>query len=256
MAHVDTMIQQLKHIYHERVNENQEHDGEIYRAKAIKIDLNQWLYWYATDVITDLTIGESLHGLQNLETAPYLQFLTVAPKLLLKAAVLSHLGLGAMVDLMAQIFAGQFSQMSADLTQRLKSQHGRKLEKRGDLAELMTEANKIRLLTDEQLLGTANFLVIAGSETITLTLTAFIYFVASNPKHLSRLKHEIHSAFQADHEITLKRTEKLEFLNACLKEALRISPAVAGGPPRVVAKGGRLISGVFVPQDASPSLSA
>lgn len=145
MAHVDTMIQQLKHIYHEKVNENQEHDGEINRTKAIKIDLNQWLYWYATDVITDLTIGESLHGLRNLETAPCLQFLTVAPKLLLKAAVLSHLGLGAMVDVMAQIFAGKFSQMSADLTQRLKSQHGRKLEKRGDLAELMTEANKIRV---------------------------------------------------------------------------------------------------------------
>lgn len=114
----------------------------------------------------------------------------------------------------------------------------------------------MKLLTDEQLLGTANFLVIAGSETITLTLTAFVYFVASNPKHLSRLKHEIHSAFQAEHEITLKRTEKLEFLNACLKEALRISPAVAGGPPRVVAKGGRIIAGVFVPQDVRPSLSA
>lgn len=270
MTHVDIMIHQLRSICQESVNKEKKSNDEDCKAEGINVDLNQWFYWYATDFVTDLVLGESLHSLESLETPLYLQFLTAAPQRVLIAVALSHLGLGTMVDLMAHIFASKFSQMSADLTQKLEKNHDRGDQKRGDLAELLIEANAagvclrtpsikifetnsvVQLLTREQLLGTANFLVIAGSETLALTLAAFIYFIASNSTYLARITNEILSAFEDEHEITLKRTEKLEFLNACLKETMRIFPAFAGGPPRVVAKGGRAIAGVFVPEDASP----
>lgn len=141
MAHADAMMQQLRGICQKGFNGSQ----DCLKAGSINIDLNQWFYWYATDFITNLAVEESSHGLQDLKTASYLRFLNIAPTLILKAAVLSHLGFGTMVNLLAYIFAGKFSQLAADLTQTLKRDCGHNHEKTGDLAELLLEAKKARV---------------------------------------------------------------------------------------------------------------
>lgn len=47
---------------------------------------------------------------------------------------------------------------------------------------------------------------------------------------------------------------KLEYMLACLNEAMRMLPAIPTGLPRVVPEGGRVLNGKFVPQGVSLSL--
>jgi cytochrome P450 len=100
-------------------------------------------------------------------------------------------------------------------------------------------------------LGTANFLILAGSETTSTTLTTFIYLMVTNPVHLARVTSEVRSSFRFDADISISRTEELHYLDACLKETLRIFPAIAGGAPRTIAKGGRSVAGFHVPENVS-----
>jgi cytochrome P450 len=100
----------------------------------------------------------------------------------------------------------------------------------------------------------AGVLVVAGSETTAITIAAALYFLLTNPHAHMQLLSEIRGAFKSEREINIASVNKLEYMLACLNETMRMLPAVAGGLPRVVPHGGRLLNGSFVPEDVSESL--
>ncbi|PSR85583.1 cytochrome P450 ClCP1 [Coniella lustricola] len=97
--------------------------------------------------------------------------------------------------------------------------------------------------------------IIAGSETTATILTGAIFLLMKNPACLERLKKEVRSTFTSEDEITFSAVEHLDYMLACLKEALRFYPPVAGELPRVVPKGGAHIAGGFVPEGTVVSIS-
>jgi len=91
----------------------------------------------------------------------------------------------------------------------------------------------------------AQTLLIAGSETTTIVLSAITYFLCINPSVFSRLKNEIRTSFQDPKVIDSDNTAQLPYLCAVIEEGLRIFGPAANGMPRVSP--GAEINGTFVP---------
>lgn len=96
-------------------------------------------------------------------------------------------------------------------------------------SSLPTSEKTVRRLTDE-----ARTIVIAGSETVAWTLTVAGYHLLSNPQILRTLKTELAKAIP-DPDVSTSRTtlEQLPYLNAVVKEALRLSYGVCTRLQRV-----------------------
>ena len=68
---------------------------------------------------------------------------------------------------------------------------------------------------------------------------------------MQKLSEEIRSCFTGDNDITMQSVAKLPYLSAVIEESLRLYPPVAAGLRRIVPKGGAIIDGHFVPENAS-----
>lgn len=100
----------------------------------------------------------------------------------------------------------------------------------------------------------ASVLIVAGSETTATTLSGVTYLLLSNPDKLARLTDEVRNAFQSEEDITMAKASQLDYMLACLEETMRLYPPVPIGMPRIVPKGGRFISGSFVPERVCTTL--
>ncbi|KAJ7217065.1 cytochrome P450 [Mycena pura] len=93
--------------------------------------------------------------------------------------------------------------------------------------------------------------IIAGSDTTSVALSSFVFFLLSNPDIYQRVQAEV-DAIYPDGESLLDTSKhaELHFLTACLNETLRLSPPVPSNGPRQVPRGeGRLVAGCFIPAE-------
>jgi cytochrome P450 len=98
----------------------------------------------------------------------------------------------------------------------------------------------------------------AGSDTTSTTLSGILYYLLKNPHTLAKLRDEI-SDFQRNSlvssPITFKESQAMPYLQAVIKEAQRLHPALGLPMPRVVPEGGATICGTFFPQGVRLLLS-
>jgi cytochrome P450 len=95
----------------------------------------------------------------------------------------------------------------------------------------------------------ANLLVVAGSDTSSVVLSGFFFYMTRYPRVYAKLVSEIRQTFDTVEEI--KGGPKLsacQYLRACIDETLRMCPATPGELPRVVQKPGLEVDGSFVPE--------
>ncbi|GAB1320618.1 hypothetical protein MFIFM68171_10828 [Madurella fahalii] len=165
--------------------------------------------------------------------------------------VLYYLGLGLLLSVPVSIFAGLFlavlDEAKLMLLARIEGS-----EERDDLIGPIIKAYKNGNLAFQDVLNSANSLVTAGAESTAWTLSALFYCLSANPGSLTRLIEEVRSTFQESQEISLSKTEKLAYLNTCIKEALRLYPALSQNMPRVTVSGVRVIAEVHAIVSISP----
>ncbi|KAM7213846.1 Cytochrome P450 [Rhypophila decipiens] len=90
--------------------------------------------------------------------------------------------------------------------------------------------------------------IIAGSDSVGITLTTMIYNLYQNPKDLERLQTELRAANLSKPHAKLSEIQNLPFLDACMWEALRMHPAFSLPFERVVPKGGITIGEYYIPE--------
>ena len=97
----------------------------------------------------------------------------------------------------------------------------------------------------------ASVVILAGSETSAVALTAALYYVISNDDIYRKLCEEVRSTFRTSEEISLQGVlSRLPYLEACVQETLRIHTPLANGFTRFVADSeGTRISGNWVPHN-------
>ncbi|EHA21529.1 hypothetical protein ASPNIDRAFT_193975 [Aspergillus niger ATCC 1015] len=113
-----------------------------------------------------------------------------------------------------------------------------------ELGELVTEAQ--------------NLFSAAGGNT-EIALTSIIWYLAGNPHIVRRLRAELADAIlpQTDPSalISYDLVKNLPYLRACIDEGLRLRPSIRGGLPRVVPKGGMMVSGEWLDEGITVSVS-
>ena len=90
----------------------------------------------------------------------------------------------------------------------------------------------------------------AGSDTTAISLRAFFYYLCKNPDKYKKCVDEILD-FDARGEfseyITYYEAQRMPYFQACMREALRMHPAVGQLLERIVPEGGTTIDGVYLP---------
>lgn len=100
--------------------------------------------------------------------------------------------------------------------------------------KFILENNYEKGMTRPEIDSTIQVLTFAGSETSATAISASTWFLLNDPHRMKRLKEEFQRAFKQADEITVPSVSKLPFLEAVLKEAMRIHPPAALSLPRYV----------------------
>ncbi|KAJ7932853.1 cytochrome P450 [Mycena leptocephala] len=90
-----------------------------------------------------------------------------------------------------------------------------------------------------------------GSDTTSMAISSFVWFILSNPEIYRRVQAEVDTVYP-DEESLLDASKhaELPFLTACLNETMRLQPPVPTNGTRQVNRGGaKLIAGCFIPED-------
>lgn len=99
----------------------------------------------------------------------------------------------------------------------------------------------------------------AGSDTTSISLSSIFYHLIQHPATMHKLQHEIDSAYAAGKVsdlITFKEAQDLPYLQAVIKEGLRIHPATGLGLQRTVPSPGSHIAGHFFPAGSTIGINA
>lgn len=103
--------------------------------------------------------------------------------------------------------------------------------------------------TQQELHAEANLLIIAGSDTSSMNLSGFFFYITHNPPPYAKLVAEIRTTFKSADEIVWGQTlSSCVYLRACLDESLRMTPAGPSELSRTVLSGGMKIDGDFIPE--------
>lgn len=96
--------------------------------------------------------------------------------------------------------------------------------------------------------------MIAGSDTTATTLAAIFYYLLIYPHTLEKLRQEVDSMQREDQAakfVTFKESQHMPYLQAVIKEALRMCPATGLPLEREVPAGGATIDDRFFPEGVS-----
>ena len=89
-----------------------------------------------------------------------------------------------------------------------------------------------------------------GSDTTALTLAAVIYNLIKSPSILHKLRIELSSQEKEgklSRPVKLREALECQYLQACIKETLRVYPPVGLPLPRVIPKGGLILAERYFP---------
>lgn len=102
--------------------------------------------------------------------------------------------------------------------------------------------------------------IFAGSDSTSVSISAFLYHVLRNPGCKQKLIEEVDASAKAENighgtVFDLEVINNMPYLQACMYEALRCHPAVGVSLGRVVPPVGMKIGGQYIPGGVSLSLS-
>lgn len=119
---------------------------------------------------------------------------------------------------------------------------------------LAAQETRPEFMTDGLVQTMAVSMAFAGSETTAISLGAVFYYLLRTPGAMARLRSELDEAGRSgvfhDNEtglVTWSESQKLPYLDACIKEAFRVHPAPGLPMERIVPPQGVEIAGRFIP---------
>lgn len=107
--------------------------------------------------------------------------------------------------------------------------------------------------------GTSLANLIAGSDTTTVTLNGIYFHLLTHPDSFAKLRAELDDATangQLSDPVTFAETQKLPYLQAVLREGMRMHPATGSPMWRRVPAGGETICGYYFPEGCNVGINS
>ncbi|KAJ4117491.1 hypothetical protein NW768_010854 [Fusarium equiseti] len=229
--------------------------SEVGEDGAKPIEMSQLLNFTTFDVMAELCFGENLNLLAQNEYSPWVKSIFESLTMLPIASIINYYPV--FNALFTRFEPKSVTQQRVTHCQHSAERVDRRLERGSDQPDvwnLVLAAKEGKGLTVKEMHSNAELFMLAGSETTATLLSGCLYYLLRCPDKMEILLKELHSSFTSAEEITFERVTELKYLNACLKEALRIYPPVPIGSPRVVSRGGQQILGKYIPPETRVSV--
>ncbi|KAI0533870.1 cytochrome P450 [Xylaria digitata] len=216
------------------------------------VDIYKWWMFMTTDIIGQLTFGESFHAIENGKADTYIKdfrragiISSIGSQLTTLMPIIYHLPLPGFEGSLKMVDDRLKATASAKL-QRLREEMENKDEERPLLFSKLVRGVEIdgESMTEAELLNDAETYIIAGSDTTSNTLTYVTWALCKQPELRDQLVKELETL---PVNFTGESLKSLPFLNQCITEGLRRFPVVPGGLPRYVPKEGADIAGYYLP---------
>ncbi|KAK5049089.1 hypothetical protein LTR84_005512 [Exophiala bonariae] len=223
------------------------------------VDISSFLHWTLFDIIGDLTFGESFGGLEFKRYDPWIQSVFYYIKLGRIAGYLSH-QFWIVRKILPYIIPQKIREKQAAHYQRtsktLKTRLDKGATERPDFMSLiLRNQGKDDELTFQEMVPNASSLILAGSETTSTLLSGAIFLLAQHREVYKKASTELRDTFRKDSNITFREVDKLPYLDAVLKESLRLYPPIPAGLDRIVADpAGITVAGHWLPQGTMASV--
>ncbi|KAL4935088.1 hypothetical protein BDV06DRAFT_229156 [Aspergillus oleicola] len=108
----------------------------------------------------------------------------------------------------------------------------------------------------EALEAEALTLTIAGSDTTSVIMAGFFFYIVRSPTAYGKLVDEIRAVFISSNEIRGgQKLSSCKYLHACVDETMRITPAGPAELPRTVLPGGLLVDDEYIPEGTTVGVS-
>lgn len=250
---------------------------KLYAKTGTACNFSRWLQFYAFDVIGEMTYSKR-HGFleENRDIDGIIDYVAnlfdyAAPigqipfldLLFLKNPIWLLLGKYGLVDgtfpvakfaraRMLERYPTSSDPKSATI---LPSTEPTAESKKPDLLSKFVQAKYDRpeFMNDSLVMTMAISMAFAGSETTAISLSGVFYYLLKNPRCMEEVYRELDSkakeGFFGDYEnglVTWTESQKLPYLDACIKEAFRLHPAPGLTLERIVPPQGADIAGHFV----------
>lgn len=210
------------------------------------------MYNFATfDIMAELIFGQPLLLLERGDYTPWVKAAHLGLKFMLWRAVLLEIPIvGAAISAISapvlRKSAREHNEYAADLVDR-RVAHGARGETPDVWSFVLKQNDNGKGLTTQEMRDNASIFTLAGSETSATSLAGTTAFILNIPAVQKRLVEEVRSSFSRAEDMTMTALMELPYLNAVIKESLRMYLAGAGIMPRIVPAGGTEICGAFVP---------
>lgn len=226
---------------------------DIDEGKSRSVDLQKWFTWSMFDINADFSFGEDMGCVASGSPQQWVQFVTDN----FYAATFLHqfhkfLPFKRIPDILVpKSLREQKERHNEASLARVRRRMDRKTDRHDFMYHFLEHARKNGLSTPV-IEAQASIIILAGSETSAVALSASIYHILNNSHVYKQLCEEIRDAFTTAEGITYNVVSRLPYLEAVVQESLRLHTPIANGFNRVVADPkGAMINGHRVPQGAS-----
>lgn len=221
--------------------------------QSLETDMLKMLNCTTFDVMGDLTFAEPLYMLDNSEYTPWVK--TIFGGVKYGTRIRTFKMLGSFSKWLMDETMWRIPALRSKLLDHWKyttDRVDRRLATtppRPDLwTRILEKSENFTNLTLQEHYSIASLFMIAGTETTATLLSGATYHLLRNPTYVKRLQSELRASFTCVSDLKLEPLAQLTYLEAVLKESLRMYPPVPIGLPRVSPPGGMTVGEYFVPE--------
>ncbi|KAF1843681.1 cytochrome P450 [Cucurbitaria berberidis CBS 394.84] len=238
---------------------------ERFAAKDAIADFAHYLNYFAYDVISNITFGEMLGMVENggdvgntaRSVDAYLEYGAPTGQVpflhwLRRTSTLarwwnkspSHVEMDPVTSLTLKIIAENEKKEKKDVPWLTFS----------DRIFQQRDADPESIRPDEVIMHLAGQ-VAAGGDSTSVSMASIFYHLLKTPRTYKKLCAEVRNPIYTGKNISYATGKKMEYLQACIKEGMRLHPAVGLILERLVPKGGRMICGHFFPEGTTVGIN-
>ncbi|KAF5638147.1 cytochrome P450 monooxygenase cytochrome P450 [Fusarium sp. NRRL 25303] len=248
-AHSRSLIPALRDYEHRVLKYTKLLTDRIDEAKGKPFNIALWVNFYTFDIMGDLSFGKSF---DLLESGVEHHFFTESHKTQgFMGAFRRMIWFFPLVSSIP-IVNKSYLAFQAYVRNQVETRRKNPPAEPDVFSSILEDYDAIEKPTQQDfdnLCGDAHLIIIAGSDTTSSSTTCLLHHLALHPDVLDKLQAEIDEYKSTHDEYDLVSLSKLQYLQACIDESLRLYPVVPSGVPRMTPPEGLQLDDVYIPGD-------